>query len=81
MNTDPTLNPRQQALTRTLRCHYDTDEHHPLRPHCQGVAVVAYGRIRLCAACDRIRSTVGRTNIARPLPGVELGRLIDAAPP
>ncbi len=79
MTTGPTANPRQDALTAMLRCHYDSGEHRPLRPHCQGIAVVAYGDIRLCAICDRMRSAVGRTNIARPLPGAELGQLIDAA--
>ncbi len=79
MNTGPTPNPRQQALTGLLRCHYDTDEHRRSRPHCQGVAVVAYGPIRLCATCDQMRSAVGRTNAARPVPGAELRQLIDAA--
>jgi hypothetical protein len=72
------VNPRQQALTE-LRCHYDADEHRHLRPHCEGVAVVAYGPTRLCATCDRMRSAVGRTHIARPLPGAQLARLVDAA--
>jgi hypothetical protein len=76
MNTGPTPDPRQETLTATLRCHYDTDER---RPHCQGTAIVAYGPIRLCDTCNRMRSAVGRTNIARPHPGAELAHLIDAA--
>jgi hypothetical protein len=79
MNIGPTPNPRQETLTGMLRCHYDTDERRPLRPHCQGFAIVAYGDIRLCATCDQMRSAVGRTNIARAVPGAELAHLIDAA--
>lgn len=76
MTTGPSANPRQEALTGRLRCYYDTDEH---RPHCQGLAVLAYGNIRLCATCDRMRSAVGRTNMARAVPGAELAHLIDVA--
>ncbi len=79
MNTDRAAHPRQQVLTPILRCYYDDARHRALRPHCEGVAVVAYGPTPLCASCDLMRSAVGRTNIARPLPGVELTRLMDAA--
>jgi hypothetical protein len=71
--------PRQPALTGALRCYYDDPRHRPLRPHCQGVAVVAYGPTKLCAACEQMRSSVGKGTIPRPLPGAELARLIDAA--
>lgn len=72
-------NPRQGALTEELRCYYDNARQRDQRPYCQGVAVVAYGPTRLCAACDAMRSAVGRTHAPRHLPGAELGRLIDAA--
>lgn len=71
--------PRQGSLTDGLRCYYDDPRHHAQRPHCEGVAVVTYGSTRLCATCDAMRSSVGRGNIARPLPGAELADLIDAA--
>jgi hypothetical protein len=71
--------PRQQTLTGELRCHYDEPQHRQLRPDCQAVAVVAYGRIQLCAACDAMRSTVGKGIAARTLPGAELGHLKNAA--
>ena len=70
---------RQRALTGALRCYYDQPRHRELRPDCQGVAVVAYGPTRLCATCNLMRSTVGKGTAPRPVPGVELGRLIDAA--
>jgi hypothetical protein len=73
------VHPRQQALTPMLRCYYDDDRHRQLRPHCQGVAVVAYGPTRLCATCDLMRSAVGKATTPRPVPGVELGHLIAAA--
>jgi hypothetical protein len=79
VNPAGTADPRQPALTGAWRCFYDDDRHRHLHPHCQGVAVVAYGPTRLCAVCDAMRSAVGRTNVARPLPGAELTRLIDAA--
>jgi hypothetical protein len=62
-----------------LRCYYDEARHRQLRPDCQGVAVVAYGPTRLCASCDTMRSTVGKGTAPRPVPGVELGRLMTAA--
>lgn len=79
VNPDQRSHPRQQPLTDELRCYYDDAPHRPLRPHCDGVAVVAYGPTRLCATCDQMRSSVGKGTAARPLPGVELARLIDAA--
>jgi hypothetical protein len=79
VNPDPTAHPRQQALTDGLRCYYDDARHRPLRPHCQGVAVVAYGPTRLCASCDALRSSVGKGTVAHTVPGAELARLIYAA--
>ncbi len=79
VDPDGDTHPRQQALTGALACYYHDARHRQLRPHCQGVAVVTYGPTRLCAACNAMRSAVGRSNIARPLPGAELTRLIDAA--
>ncbi len=76
---DGDAHPRQPALTGALACYYHDARHRQLRPHCQGVAVVTYGPTRLCATCDALRSSVGRSNVARPLPGAELARLIDAA--
>jgi hypothetical protein len=79
VNPDRPADPRQQALTDALRCYYDDARHRPLRPHCQGVAVVAYGLTRPCASCDAMRSSVGKGTAPRPLPAVELAHLIDAA--
>ena len=79
VNADHAAHPRQQALTGALRCYYDDARHRQLRPHCEGVAVVAYGPTRLCAACDAMRSSVGKGTAATPVPGAELARLIDAA--
>ena len=79
MNADHAVHPRQQALTGALRCYYDDARHRPLRPHCEGVAVVAYGPTRLCASCDAMRSSVGKGTAGHPIPGAELARLIDAA--
>lgn len=79
MNPDRPASPRQQALTGALRCYYDDARHRPLRPHCEGVAVVAYGPTPLCATCDQMRSGVGKATVGRPVPGVELAGLIDAA--
>lgn len=79
MNPEPATYPRQQSLTGGLRCYYDDARHRHLRPHCQGVAVVAYGPTRLCASCDTMRSSVGKGTVPRPVPAAELGRLIDAA--
>lgn len=71
--------PRQHALTGVWRCYYDDARHRHLRPHCQGVAVIAYGPTRLCGSCDLMRSAVGKGTVARTVPGAALTRLIDAA--
>ena len=76
---DDNVHPRQAALTTELRCYYDEAQHRQHRPHCQGIAVVAYGPTRLCATCNAMRSATGRTHAPRPLPGAELRRLIDTA--
>jgi hypothetical protein len=74
---DPTRN-RQDALAASLSCYYAQGAH-PDRPHCEGLAIVAYGNIALCAACDKMRSAVGRTNAPRPWPAAQLHQLIVAA--
>lgn len=79
MNHDQPAHPCQHALTGALRCFYDAPGHRMLRPDCEGVAVVAYGPTTLCASCDRMRSAVGKGTVPRAVPGVELGRLIEAA--
>lgn len=79
MNHDQPAHPRQAALTGALRCVYHTPQHRKLRPDCDGVAVVAYGPTVLCASCDLRRSTVGKGMTPRPVPGLELGRLLAAA--
>lgn len=76
---DPAVDSRQGALTDGLRCYYDGPRHRALRPDCQGVAVVTYGPTRLCAACDLMRSSVGKGTTPRPLPGAELAHLLTAA--
>jgi hypothetical protein len=43
------------------------------------VGTVAYGNIVLCSSCDKMRSAVGRTQVARRLPSAELAELIAAA--
>jgi hypothetical protein len=73
------VDPRQGPLTDELRCYYDDQRHRGLRPECEGMAVVAYGTIRLCATCDRMRSAVGKATVPRPVPGHELAQLTDAA--
>ncbi len=73
-----TSHERQGSLT-AVRCYYDQDRHRRNRPHCEGVATVAYGPTVLCADCDKRRSAVGRTNTARLIPGAALDRLADAA--
>ncbi|MGH9182573.1 MAG: hypothetical protein ACRDZ9_01930 [Acidimicrobiales bacterium] len=72
------LSARQQMLATTVRCHAEGTTN-VKRPHCQAVAVVAYGPIALCGICDKMRSAVGRTHGPRRLPGAELTTLIDAA--
>jgi len=79
VNHDQLADARQAALTGALRCFYDAPRHRKLRPDCDGVAVVAYGPTTLCASCDLRRSTVGKGMTPRPVPGLELGRLIAAA--
>lgn len=74
MTTTP--EPRQPALTG-LHCHYTARPDQ--RPDCEGLAIVSYGSIALCAACDLRRSAVGRTHAARKLPGAQLARLAEAA--
>ena len=79
MNHDHPADPRQHPLTSALRCYYDEPRHRKLRPDCDGVAVIAYGPTTLCANCDLRRSTVGKGTTPRPVPGIELARLIAAA--
>jgi hypothetical protein len=80
MPADPThrAERRQDALAASLTCYYAQGAH-PARPHCDGIAAVAYGNIALCASCDQMRSAVGRTDAPRPLPAAKLHRLIAAA--
>ncbi len=70
---------RQQALTAGLDCYYADPARRNPRPHCERVAVVAYGTIVLCSACDKMRSAVGKGVAPRALPGAELHQLIAAA--
>ncbi|MGH9062129.1 MAG: hypothetical protein ACRDZY_21830 [Acidimicrobiales bacterium] len=69
----------QDTLAASLACYYADASRQPPRPHCKRVAVVAYGTIALCRSCDQMRSAVGRTHSARPLPGAQLHQLITAA--
>ena len=41
------------------------------RPGCQLTATVTYGGISLCSACDEQRSTLGKGQTPRRLPGTE----------
>ena len=41
------------------------------RPRCQLTATVTYGGIALCSACDAQRSTLGKGQTRRRLPGTE----------
>ncbi len=75
----PPLSARQRALTDQLICYYAAHTTTEPRPHCQGVAVVAYGPIVLCEMCNKMRSTVGRFDPPRTVPGPELSQLIAAA--
>jgi hypothetical protein len=79
--TDTTVSPRQEALLAGLNCYYSTGsrEVQAERPHCQRIAVVAFGNIVLCAMCDAMRSAVGRTNAPRKVPGAELSTLVEDA--
>ncbi|MHB8247246.1 MAG: hypothetical protein ACYDGN_18275 [Acidimicrobiales bacterium] len=73
------VNSRQETLTARLRCYYADPAKHADRPHCEGVGVVSYASIVLCSMCDKMRSSVGRTEAGRKLAGGELLELIDAA--
>jgi hypothetical protein len=78
--TGTAVSPRQQALLAGLNCYYSTGKRGTVeRPHCQRIAVVAFGGIVLCAMCDAMRSAVGRTNVPRKVPGVELAALVEDA--
>ncbi len=68
---------RQETLLAALSCYYPDENGRPERPQCQTVAVVAYGGVVLCAMCTSMRSA-GR-QVARKVPGAELGELIEAA--
>lgn len=65
----PTITPRLCAYARDRR----------RRPDCNGVAVVAYGAIALCADCDRARSLVGDGIVGHQLPDAELCHLTPIA--
>ena len=41
------------------------------RPGCQLTANVTYGGIALCSSCDALRSTLGKGQAGRRLPGTE----------
>jgi hypothetical protein len=72
--------PRPPRPTITPRlCVYARDRRR--RPDCNGVAVVAYGAIALCAACDRARSLVGDGGgiVGHRLPDAELCHLTPIA--
>jgi hypothetical protein len=57
---------RQQILDTARLCHYAGDP--VTRPCCQLTAVVRRGSVPLCAACDALRSTLGKGQPATPLP-------------
>ena len=78
MLSDP-VSSRQETLTASLRCYYADPAKAAERPHCEGVGVVSYASIVLCSMCDKMRSSVGRTESGRKLAGGELIELIDAA--
>ena len=73
------VNSRQETLAADLRCYYADPAKAAERPHCEGVGVVSYASIILCSMCDKMRSSVGRTEAGRKLAGGELLELIDAA--
>lgn len=77
--TETAVSSRQEALLAGLNCYYSTGRETVERPHCQRVAVVAFGNIVLCAMCDAMRSAVGRTNVPRKVPGAELSALVGDA--
>ncbi len=71
---------RREILAAGLACYYaDGNRDSVERPHCTKVAVVAYGPTVLCAMCGAMASAVGRTNVARKVPGAELSELVEAA--
>lgn len=78
-DTAPGSTNRQDALTARLNCYYADGTQLPPRPHCEHVAVIAYGPIALCAQCNLMRSAVGKGIAPRTLPDAELHRLIAAA--
>lgn len=53
-----------RTLDAFVTCRYTGD---PDRPDCEHRAVVAYGRIALCAYCTTRRSTVGKGMVGRTL--------------
>ena len=69
---------RQRSLT-VVSCYYAQERLRRDHPHCQGVPIVAYGSIILCAECDKRRSTVGKGITPRPIPAAHLARLGQAA--
>lgn len=50
-------------------CHYASGDARraAARPDCEGLAVVVYGPIALCASCDLRRSAVGKATTPRHL--------------
>jgi hypothetical protein len=57
---------RQRGIDGPVRCHYADDP--AIRPDCSLTATVRYGDLALCPSCRSRRSTVGKGEIARPLP-------------
>ena len=68
---------RQENLRARLRCFYADSGRDAERPDCQGVAVVAYGSIVLCASCKALKSA-GRASPRRTA-GAELLELASSA--
>ncbi len=62
------------------KCEYTSRRE--MRPECEGFASVRYGRIALCASCDRQRSLVGEglagANLAAPGALLEVVRAAQA---
>ncbi len=75
--TDKRVSTRQEILRAGLRCYYAEGGRSLERPHCQEVAVVAYGTIVLCAMCKAMKSA-GR-EVPRTIPGSELKELLEGA--
>ncbi len=78
MNSSLPAEGRQGSLT-DANCYYRQEHLRRDHPHCEGVPIVAYGSIVLCAECDKRRSAIGRTDAPRPVPGAQLTRLDQAA--